>query len=149
MPAVLKLLPLVLVPIAFFASIPWLKTLSAEQSLLITAAVATFVIGYANYFTFRYQQGLDEVESASVGFAAQWGVPAGQALFVLLLLFPPFQAFATSVVNQFITEFANNPGATVDRTAVILAMALAFCSIVVLQTIGTLVVYMFWWKSRL
>jgi hypothetical protein len=145
MASVLRLLPLIILPIAFFAAVPWLKSLPQEQALLITAAFAIFVIGYANYFTFRQQRGLDEVESASAGYAAQWGVPAGQAAFVLLLLLPPFQAFVSSIVNQFGAEF----GVTLSQPGAVLVMALAFCGIVILQTIGTFVIYMFWWKARL
>jgi hypothetical protein len=143
-PAALELLPIALVMVVFFAAIPWLKLLSDGLVMLITAAVSIFVMGYANYFAFRHQRGLDEVQRASAGFAAQWGVPAGQAAFVLLLLLPPFQGFATSVIN----EFAGDPGIPIGRTAVILTMAFGFCGVVLLQAIGTLVINLIWWKSR-
>lgn len=93
----LKVLPLVLVPIAFLAAIPWLKTtVGGSMVSLIGGAAAIFVVSYANYLNFRARRRLDEVEKASLGFAAQWGVAAGQAVFVLLIALPPFIDLATN-----------------------------------------------------
>ena len=45
----LELLPVVLVPVAFLAASPWLKTtIGGPMVSLIGAAVAIFVMGYAN-----------------------------------------------------------------------------------------------------
>ena len=98
----LELLPVVLVPVAFLAASPWLKTtIGGPMVSLIGAAVAIFVMGYANYFAFRRQREQDEVQKASAGFAAQWAMPAGQAAFVLLLMLPPFGDLATALVREF------------------------------------------------
>jgi hypothetical protein len=92
----------------------------------------------------RHQRGLDEVEKASAGFAVQWGVPAGQAAFVLLLMLPPFHAVATAVVGAF----AGDPGVPADRSVVVVAMTLGFGGVVALQTLGTIVVGVLWWKAK-
>ena len=136
--------PVVLVPAAFLAAIPWLKTIGQPAALLITAAVVVFVMTYANYLSFRAQRRLDEVQKAGAAFAAQWGAPAGQVAFGLLLVLPPFKDFAAAAVGRF----ANHPGMTADGTVVVLSLALGFCAIVLLQGVGTAVVHAIWWTAR-
>ncbi len=46
-------------------------------------------------------------------FAAQWGPPAGQAAFCLLLMLPPFQDFTIAVAGNF----AVHSGMHMDRTS--------------------------------
>ena len=140
----LWILPVVLVPATFFAAIPWLKTISQPMALLVTAAAVIFVMSYANYLSFRAQRGLDEVQRAGAAFAAQWGVPAGQAVFCLLLVLPPFKAFTTTVVSRV----AADPGVTLDGTVVVATLALGFCGVVLLQAIGTVVVQAIWWTVK-
>lgn len=140
----LWILPVVLVPVAFFAAIPWLKTISQPMAILVTAAVVIFVMSYANYLSFRALRRLDEVQKAGAAFAAQWGAPAGQAVFALLLVLPPFRDFATAVVGKF----PIHPGMAVDGTVVVLSLALGLCSVVLLQGIGTVVVHSIWWTVK-
>lgn len=140
---VLWVLPLVLVPAAFAASLPWLTTISKTAALLITAAATIFVMGYAHYLGFRSQRGLDEVQRAGAAFAAQWGAPAGQAAFALLLLLPPFKDLATTLVGR-----VADPATSAAGTLVLVAMALAFCTVVLLQAIGTVVAHAFWWTIK-
>jgi hypothetical protein len=137
-------LPIVLVPAALFAAIPWLKTIGHPMVILVTAAVVIFVMSYTNYLSFRSQRRLDEVQRAGVAFAAQWGPPAGQAAFGLLLVLPPFKDFMTAVVDKV----AVDPGMTVDGTVVVVSLALGFCGVVLLQAIGTVVVQAIWWKVK-
>lgn len=140
----LWILPVVLVPVAFFAAIPWLKTISQPMAILFTAAVVIFFMSYVNYLSFRSQRRLDEVQKAGGAFAAQWGAPAGQAAFGLLLVLPPFIDFTTAVVSKF----AADPGMTVDRTVVVFSLALGFFGVVLLQAIGTAVVLAVWWTDK-
>lgn len=142
---VLGVLPIVLVPAAFIAARSWLETALGDTMMTVVAGtVAIFVMGYANYFALRFQRGQDEVRQAGLGFATQWGVPAGQAAFVLLLLLPPFQDLATRLVG----DFAGDDATGVDRSVVVSAMTLGFCAIVLLQTIGLAVVNSIWWMAR-
>ena len=140
----LWILPLVLVPVAFFASMQWLKSIDRTLLSLATAAAAIFVMSYATYLSVRSQRGLDEVHMASAGFSAQWGTLAGTTAFLLLLCLPPLRDFATALI----WNWAGDPGAAVNRKVVVLAMTLAFCGVVVLQTIGTAVMAMVWWRGR-
>ena len=55
---------------------------------------------------------------------------------MLLLFLPPFKDFMTSLVIQF---GGPGPGMTVDRSVVVFAMALGFMSVVMLQSIATIV----------
>ena len=140
----LWILPLALVPVAFFAAIPWLKTIGHPMVILITAAVVIVLMSYANYLSFRAMRRLDEVQKAGAAFAAQWGAPAGQAAFGLLLVLPPFRDFVTAVVSKFPVH----PGVTVDGTVVAVSLALGFMGIVLLQSIGTLVAHTIWWTVK-
>ncbi|SRR5258708_5845638 len=108
------------------------------MAILVTVAVAIFGMSYANYLSFRAQRRLDEVQKAGAAFAAQWGAPAGQAAFGLLLVLPPFTDFATAVVSKFVADL----GMTVDGTVV--SLAFGFLGVVLLQTIGTVVVHAIW-----
>ena len=140
----LCILPLVLVPAALFAAIPWLKTISPPLAILVTALVVIFAMSYANYLSFRAMSRLDEVQQAGAAFAAQWGAPAGQAAFGLLLVLPPFIGLATTVIGKF----PLHPAMAVDRTVVVLSMGLGFVVLVVLEAIGRVVVHTIWWKVR-
>jgi hypothetical protein len=77
-------------------------------------------------------------------FAAQWGAPAGQAAFALLLVLPPFQDVATTIVSKF----AADSGMNVKGTVVVFALALGFIAVVLLQTIGTIIVHTLWWTDK-
>ena len=140
----LWILPLLLAPAAFLAAVPWLKTISQSSAIGLTVALVIFVLSYSNYLAYRHQRGLDEVQKAGGAFAAQWGAPAGQAAFALLLVLPPFQDVATTIVSRF----AADSGATVKGTVVVFALALGFIAVVMLQTIGTVIVHTLWWTDK-
>ena len=142
--SLLRFLPIVVVPVAFLAALPWLKTISHPMALLVAAAVVIFAMSYANYLSFRCQRRLDEVQKAGAAFAAQWGAPVGQAAFALLLVLPPFKDFATAIVSKFPVH----PGMTVDGTVVLISLALGFCGVVLLQAIGTAIVHTIWWTVK-
>ncbi len=143
----LWILPVVLVPAALLAALPWLKRVSYPMAILVTAAAVIFAMSYANYLTFRAQRGLDEVQKAGAVFAAQWGPAAGQVAFGLLLVLPPFKDFATAVVSAFVNKFVGHP-MTVDGTAVVLSLALGFVVLVALEAIGRVAVHAMWWTAK-
>lgn len=139
----LTALPVILVPIVFVAFLPWLKTNGGVMAVLVASgAAAMFVMGYSNYLVFLVQRRQDEVEKASAGFAAQWGVAAGQIAFVLLLLLPPVLDFATALVRDLL----HDPRAS--QQVVILSMTLGFCGLVLLQGVGSVVARAIWWRGR-
>ena len=141
---VLWLLPLVLAPAAFFASMQWLKSIDKTVLTLAGVTTAIFVMGYSLYLSIRSQRDLDEVQKASAGFSGRWGGLAGTLVFALLLNLPPF----IDLVTGLIRDWAGDGGATVSRKVVALSMAIAFCGTVLLQTISTVVVQAFWWKAK-
>jgi hypothetical protein len=143
----LRISPLLLGPVALVAGIPWLMRISTPMAILVTAAVVIALMSYANYLQFRVMRRLDEVQKAGAAFAQQWGAPAGQAAFALLLVLPPFAGFAAAVVGAFASRFAGHP-MTVDRTAVVLSMGLGFVVLVLLEAIGRVVVHGLWWNAR-
>jgi glucan phosphoethanolaminetransferase (alkaline phosphatase superfamily) len=143
----LRISPLLLVPVALIAGVPWLIRISYPMAILVTAAAVVFAMSYANYLQFRATRRLDEVQKAGAAFAQQWGAPAGQAAFALLLVLPPFAGFATATVSAFVSRFAGHP-LTVDRTAVVLSMGLGFVVLVFLEAVGRVVVHAMWWTDK-
>lgn len=142
--ALLWVLPLVVLGVAFVASIPWLTTISQPIAILITAAVVIFGMSYGNYLGYRALRGLDEVEKAGADFAAQWGAPLGHAAFCLLLVLPPFQNFMTAVVSRL----AAGPGTTVDVTVIVTTLSFGFFAIVLLESVGGVIVQVLWWTFK-
>ncbi len=138
----LKVLPLVIVPVAFLTSAPWLKAAAGNTvTLLVAAAAAIFVMGYSLYLSACWERKLDEMQMAASAYAAKWGWVAGAMAFVLLLMLPPFQNFATGLIG-------NLTGAAVDRTAILLAITFGSVGVVLLQTLGLIIVNIFWWRAR-
>lgn len=142
--AVLWVLPLLVLVVAFFAAIPWLKTINPSIAISIAAAVVIFGMCYGNYLGYRALRGLDEVEKAGADFAAQWGAPLGQAAFCLLLVLPPFQSFMTAAVGGFVA----GDGTPADVTVVITTLAFGFFAIVALESIGRVIMQALWWTVR-
>lgn len=144
----LWILPIVLVPAALVAAFPWLMRISYPMAILVAAAVVLFEMSYANYLSFRALSRLDEVQKAGAAFAQQWGAPAGQAAFGVLLVLPPFRDFATAVVSAFMSRFVSHPGVTVDGTAVVLSLAFGLVALVLLEAVGRVVVHTLWWRGK-
>lgn len=140
----LWILPLVAIPAAFFAILPMLKTLSPPIVLLIVTTFMIFAMGYSNYLSYRALRRLDEVQKAGAAFAAQWGAPVGQAAFALLLVLSPFGDFTIAIVNKLIAA----PGTIMDPTVVVGALSVGFCTLLLLQAMGTVVVQAIWWTAR-
>ena len=139
----LRVLPIVVVPIVFLASGPSLKAAAGPLATVIAGGVvALFVVAYANYLAFLVQRRQDEVQQARAGFAAQWGVAAGQAAFVALLVVPAFTDFASGLARNLAGA------APSDHNLVVFAMTFAFCAVVLLQSIGTVILRAIWWRAR-
>lgn len=139
----LMVLGLALVMTVFITTAPWLKaTLGAPTVVVISVALCVIVLSVSEFFAHRFNRGLDEVQMESQRFATRWGAHAGQLVFILLLILPPFQDFATSLIRGFVGDADMNDH---DRV-VTLAMVFGFGSLVLLQTIGTFVFNIIWWK---
>jgi len=141
---VLGVLPLIVVPAAFVAALPWLTSIDKTAAMLAAWAAAIIVMSYATYLSIRVHRGLDEVQKAGAAFAAQWGMAAGSMTFVLLLMLPPCRDFAIALIR----DGAGALGADSDRTVVVLALTFGGCGVVLLQAVGTLVVSSIWWRAK-
>lgn len=138
----LAVLPLVIVPVAFLALAPWLKTaIGGSMTLVAAAAAAIFVMGYSLYLSTCWQRGLDEVQAAGGQVAAKWGMSIGPMIFVLLLLLPPFLDMATALIGDA-------AGVAANRKVVTLALTFGFGGVVILQTLAMIVINLLWWKAR-
>lgn len=142
----LRLSPVALVMIAFFAALPLLKAIS-DDAVLVTGAVAAIVVmAYSVYVSIRLQRSQDEVQRAGSRFAFQVGALGGSILTVLMLTAPPFQNALVDAASRLATGSAE----TVDREAVLLAAFMGFVLLSVAQTLGTLVAHAgwSWWVNR-
>jgi hypothetical protein len=84
----LWLSPMVIVPLALFASKPWLKQQNDGVELGIGAAASIFVMGYAVFLAARVNGRLDEVEIAGQRFAQTKGMTIGSFAAVLVMILP-------------------------------------------------------------
>jgi len=135
-------LPMVLVPVAFLAAKPWLKSaLGGPGMNLVATGCAIFVMGYAVYLSVRWQGCVDEVQVAGSNFAARWGMTAGSISFVVLMMAPRFVDFAASAIGDMVDLPA-------DGKLVKIAMLAGFGCVVILQTAGMFIINLLWWRSR-
>lgn len=132
--------PLVIPPVVFFASIPWLKQQDAAIALGIAAATAIFVMGYSAFLAARVNRRLDEVEVAGQRFATTQGWTIGIFAAGLVMIFPP-------ALNA-LADLANTFGAGSPDVAVRVAIVIGFVMVVILQTLG-MVAASIWWGRRL
>jgi hypothetical protein len=136
------IVPVLLLAFGFVFAAPWLKSTVGPTTLaLAAAALAVMVMGYANLVAYRYEAGLDEVQRAGASFATKWGTSAGQVAFVVLMLLPPVRDWAISTVTGLV-------GAADNGATAIAFIFFGFCGVVLLQTVGTLVVSVLWFKSK-
>jgi hypothetical protein len=136
----LWLSPAALVVVAFFAAMPWLKTLDDVIVTLISAAAAIFVMGYAVFLAARVNRRLDEVEIAGQRFATTQGWMIGCVAAVVVMLFPP-------ALNA-LADLANAIAMGSPDKAVRLGIVIGFMMVVILQTLGVVAVS-FWWGRRI
>ena len=132
--------PLVILPIVFFASVPWLRRQDDAISLGIAAAFAIFVMGYSHFLAARVNRGLDEVEIAGQRFAQTQGMMIGPFAAVLVMIFPP-------AMNALV-ELAHTIAAGSPDKAVKLGITMGFMLVVLLQTV-VMVAVSIWWGRRI
>lgn len=136
--------PFVIVPAALLASIPWLKQLDVAITLGIAAAAGIFVMGYSIFLAMRLNRRLDEVEIAGQRFAQAQGWTIGIFAAGPVMVFPP----AMNALANLANILANTFGSGSPEVAVRVAIVIGFVMVVILQTLGTIVVSI-WWGRRL
>jgi hypothetical protein len=132
--------PILIVPVAFFASLPWLEEQSDTVILGIAAAAATFVMGYGTFLSGRANRRLDEVEIAGQRFALTKGMTIGTFVAVAVMTLPATMNLMVNVANAL-------AGGSPDK-AVRLGVFIGFILVVLLQTLGSVAVS-FWWGRRI
>ena len=130
--------PVIIVPVAFFASMPWLRQQDDPIILWITAAAAIFVMGYSLVLAARVNRRLDEVEIAGQRFAQSQGWTIGMVAAVLVMVFPPAMDTLADLAN---TVAEGSP----DR-AVRLGIVIGFMMVVILQTLGIVAANIWFWR---
>jgi hypothetical protein len=136
----LWLSPGIIVPIALFASLPWLKQQNDVVSSGIGAAASIFVMGYALFVAARVNRRLDEVEIAGQRFAQTKGMTIGSFAAVLVMIFP--------LSMNALADLASTIGAASPEKAVKLGITIGFMLVVILQTLAMAAVAI-WWGRRI
>jgi hypothetical protein len=137
---VLRISPLVIAPVAFFVSQPWLKQQDAAIALGIAVAASIFLTGYGVLLAVRVGRRMDEVEFAGQRFASAQGCVIGFFAAVLVMAFPPA---ITALAN-----LATSIGAGSQDEAVRVAITIGLMLVGVLQTLSIVAVYI-WWQRRM
>lgn len=132
--------PAIIVPIVFFASMPWLQRQHDSVTLAVAAAASIFVMGYSLFLAARVTRRLDEVEIAGQRFAQTQGMVIGWIAATLVMMIPP----AMTALADLAAGIAEGS----PEKAVRLGIVIGFMLVVILQTLGMAVVSV-WWGRRL
>lgn len=132
----LWLSPVVIVPVAFFASEPWLEQWDDK----IAAACAIFLMGYSVFLAARFNRRLDEVQIAGQRFAQTKGMTIGIFAAALVMILPPSM--------NALADLANTVGAGSPDKAVKYGIVIGYTLVVFLQGVG-LVAVSIWWERRI
>jgi hypothetical protein len=136
--------PLVVVPAAFLASVPWLRQQDTAIALGIAAAVAVLVMGYSFFLTARATRRLDEVEIAGQRFAQAQGWTIGIFASGLAMVFPPAMNALADLANYLANTLAGGSADVAVRAAIVIG----FVMVVILQGLGMFAASI-WWGRRL
>jgi hypothetical protein len=137
--------PVVIVVVGFFAVLWWLKPQNPVVVEVVSTVLAILVMGYSLFLGKRLQQGLDEVQVASQGFAHTHGWVWGGMAAALLLSVPPIMSWLVDLVNAVAMLSTQSP-AMANQTAVRLAFFCGFALVMVMQALGVVVAAVVWWR---
>lgn len=130
--------PIVIVPTAVFASLPWLRQQDQGVVFGVVGSASAFVLLYSFVLAERVNRRLDEVEIAGQRFAQTQGMTIGWAIAALVMLLPPSM--------NALVGLAQSLGGSPEN-AVRLGIALGFMLVVVLQTLVMFAAGI-WWARR-
>ena len=137
-------LVMVVPPLAFFASIPWLRQQPDGLVFLLTGIVAALTVLASIALAVINDRHIDEWQRKNARFSSQWGWTVGAGLVVLLLALPPVQDLIVSGAE--IWGGVPNP----DSRLVITTFTFGFMAVVITQTLCTMLLSLGWhmWMSR-
>lgn len=140
----LLLAVMVLTPLTFLASIPWLQDQPDATVFLLAGIAAAVTIGASFALSVMHDRQLDEWQRTNARFSTQWGWTIGSALIALLLALPPFRDWIVMTVAGIVE--VSDP----STKLVILAFTFGFASVILAQGVSTALLSMGWtyWKSR-
>jgi hypothetical protein len=139
------LLALMIVPpIAFVSSIPWLRQQEDGLVFLVTGIAATLTVVAAVALGILQDRSLDEWQRSNSRFSSQWGWTLGASLIAILLAWPGVQDLIVS--GAALWGDVPNP----DRRLVVTTFTFGFMSVVAAQGLCTVLLSIGWvlWKSR-
>lgn len=132
--------PIIIVPAALLASLPWLKEQDNAISLGISAAVTIFVMSYAIFLSTRVNRRLDEVEIAGQRFAQTKGMTIGWIAAGLVMIVPP-------AMNGLV-ELATTIGDGSPDRSVRVGFVIGVMLVILLQTLA-MAAGSVWWGRQL
>ncbi|MEJ0060792.1 MAG: hypothetical protein WDM79_14965 [Terricaulis sp.] len=131
-------------PIAFFASLPWLKQQPDALVFLVTGITTALVVVSSVVLAALHDRRMDEWQRSNARFSSQWGWTVGASVFVLVFALPPVQDLIVS--SAAIWGGDPNP----DRRLVLTTFAFGFMAVIAAQCLCTILLSVGWvyWKSR-
>lgn len=129
---VLKLSPIVIVPIALFALEPWIS----EE---ITIGFPIVLMGYCLALAASVNRRLDEVQITGQRIAQTKGMTIGTVAALLVIIFPPS-------IDALIDLAETIAAGSADK-AIRIGVVIGFMLVVVLQTLAMFAVSI-WWERR-
>lgn len=145
----LLLIAIAIVPaIIFLAAIPWLKQQPDSLVFLLSGitSVLAIVAGFSHSILSDRQA--DEWHRTGARFSQQWGWLTGLCVVTFLIALPPFHDFLFAVMSWVAVNLALAP--VPDREMVLLTFVFGLMTVVVMQTLSTIVLAIGWfsWMSR-
>ncbi len=131
-----------LAPVSFLSAIPWLREQPDAVVYLLAGIAATITIMASMGLAVIKDNQMDEWHRSAARFSSQWGWQVGAGLVVLVLALPPVHG----VITRVATAFAD--GADVDPTAALMTFMFGFMTVVIAQTLCTLLLS-FIWRRRM
>lgn len=138
--SVLLFSPIPIAAIGFMTSLYVFKPRNTAMVLVLSAAMAIFVMVYAGFLARRVQRRMDEVQLASQAFSTAHGWVWGMGIMTLLLVVPPVTNPLIDLANWMATGSADKS----NRASMLVAIAFGYMLVVVLQTLCIVVASMIW-----
>jgi hypothetical protein len=128
----------VLTPTTFLLAIPWLKNQSEGMVFLLAFIAATITVVSSMVLAVLKDQRMDEWHRTAARFSNQWGWLVGAGIFALLMGIPPIQKLVYTVALHI------SHNGIIDEQTVILTFMFGFMSVVMLQTLSTVILSVVW-----
>src|SRR5690606_19672244 len=136
---VLRLSPLVILPVALFALAPWLDDQSDAVETTVSVGFAVLLLSYSVYLAARVNRGFDEVQIAGQRIAQTKGMTIGLYIAVLMVVFPPSMDVLANLAE---TIASGSP-----EKAIKVGITIGLMLVTVLQALAMFAVS-FWWERR-